>query len=155
MVSFLLVLKSQSTDPLLDVDFPFSVCYTSQCPMTSRLRPQFSRTIVVGVIWLLWSRFPCHDDDDDDFTCSGLHPRKRGVGLRDLPRWCRGDAVLHRDRLRHVQDRHQHTGDSLNEGSAIFKSYCRISWPHIRTSWLSTFLISWFSSGRHDFPLFV
>ena len=90
----------------------------------------------MGAIWQLCSRSHFHDGDggdggdgggggggsggggdsgvDDEST--GLQPRERGVGLRDVPRGRRGDPILHRDRLRHVQDRHQYTGHPLNEG---------------------------------------
>ena len=46
----------------------------------------------------------------------GVQPRKCRVGLRDLPRGRRGDSLLHRDRLRHEEDRHQHTRHPLHEG---------------------------------------
>ena len=50
------------------------------------------------------------------FSFPGLQPRERGVGLRDVPRRRGGDALLHRHRLRHVQDRHQYKGHPINEG---------------------------------------
>ena len=86
----------------------------------------------MDAIWQLCSRSHFHDGDggdggdggggggdsgvDDEST--GLQPRERGVGLRDVPRGRRGDAILHWDRLRYVQDRHQYTGHPLNEGSS-------------------------------------
>ena len=56
---------------------------------------------------------------------SGVQPRECRVGLRDLPRGRRGDSLLHRDRLRHEEDRHQHTRHPLHEGLRSWRSWER------------------------------
>ena len=191
MVSFLLVLKSQSTDPLLDVDFPFSVC----CEFTPQNLLKCKKWKISGLnlrYISMTNDFQVEATVLEDNCCGCNMAALEQVSLswrwwwlfyifRFAPKktwsWFTWPTTLMSGRRRSSSGstttcpRSSSAYGGLSQWRFndfqillrdIMASYQDIMTFHfldilifLRTSWLSTFRISWFSSGHHDFPLFV